>query len=87
MPSRLDTVGFRVAISAPVLTSEQRIKAVRQEWMRLPQEKPQMAALRSCRDLAADVHFSLSAMQASLDRCLAAPDQPSVPDFSTRPLP
>jgi hypothetical protein len=33
-PSRLSTVGFRVVVSVPVLTSTARVRAIRAEWLR-----------------------------------------------------
>lgn len=79
MPNRLDTVGFRVAISAPVLTSEQRIKAVRQELTRLPSEPIGLTAVESCREVADEVRASLTAMQATLERCLETPERLPAP--------
>ncbi len=87
MPNRLDTVGFRVAISAPVLTSERRIRAIRREWRRLPPEPVWPAAVEPCRDLAAEVRSSFAALRASHERCLAGPERLSLPAFPSPPLP
>ena len=81
MPNRLDTVGFRVAISAPMLTSWQRISAIRQEWRRLPPVTSRLAMEEPCRYLAVEVRSSLGAMQARLERCLAGPQRLSLPAF------
>lgn len=72
-PNRLDSVGFRVAISVPVLTTENRVKAIREAWEKLP-EIPVAASANGetgrCYDLAQEVRSSLSVIKASLDQCL-----------------
>ncbi len=36
-PRRLETVGFRLAISAPVVTSKEKLETIQSEWEKLPE--------------------------------------------------
>lgn len=68
--NRLDTVGFRIAISAPVLTSARRINALRDEYERLPVPVTGSPTDSRCHDLALEVRDSLSSVQTDLELCL-----------------
>jgi hypothetical protein len=84
-PNRLDTVGMRVAISAPVVTSEQRLQTLRQAWDALPPTAPAAELIRRCSDLAGEVAASMSALSQRLDRCLDQAEPPSPPAGDPRP--
>ena len=86
--NRLDTVGFRVAISAPMLTSEQRIEAIDQEWESLAGDTgAALAEGERCGALVAEARSALSAMQADLERCLVDTGRQSLSVFPEPPLP
>jgi formylglycine-generating enzyme required for sulfatase activity len=85
--NRLDTVGFRVAISAPVLTSEQRVRALREEWRHLPPASVPPDAAKTCRDLAAEVRALLADLNTSLEPPPAQAEGLSLPAFPPPPLP
>jgi hypothetical protein len=86
MANRLDTVGFRLVISAPVLTSEERVGAIREEWRRSAPNALELAAGEgeARRSLVAEVRSSLADMRASLERCLANLERQVSPAY---PLP
>ena len=87
-PNRLDTVGFRVAISAPVLISEQRMQAIGQEWESLPKEGVSaVGGGESCGGLMAEARSALSTMQADLERCLVNEADQPLSIFPEPPLP
>ena len=72
-PNRLDSVGFRVAISVPVLTTEDRVKAIREAWEKLPEVPVAVASngeAGRCYELAQEVRSSLAVIKGSLDQCL-----------------
>jgi hypothetical protein len=83
--NRLDTVGFRVAISAPVLTSARRIEAIRREPRPLAPGPVSLAAIEACRDLSTEVRSSLADLRAIIERCLASLERPSLPAFPSPP--
>jgi formylglycine-generating enzyme required for sulfatase activity len=90
--NRLDTVGFRVAISAPVLTSERQIERLHAQYAAMP--APTKAPLAAeapatdnqCQVFAGDIRDSLSILQANLQRCLVMTGTLSLPPFP-QPLP
>ncbi|MDH3376672.1 MAG: formylglycine-generating enzyme family protein, partial [Gammaproteobacteria bacterium] len=75
--TRLDTVGFRVAISAPVLTSLRRLEVIQQDWLKRPRESD-ASAVGQCQDTASDTPPSAEQL---LERCKIAMGHLSVPDF------
>ncbi len=85
--NRLDTVGFRVAISAPVLTSDRRIEALRDEHARRKAESETLADGARCGERVLELRSTLSAWQSSLARCLAGGGQLEVPAFPEPPAP
>jgi hypothetical protein len=87
-PNRLDTVGFRLLITAPVLTSEQRFKAIRDEW----EERPLPETLASedalhCRELLDEISASLYNTQSGLEQCLIESGRLTPPAFPLAPPP
>ncbi len=49
-PRRLETVGFRLAISAPVVTSKARLEAIEEEWSKLPSTESALAGTERLED-------------------------------------
>lgn len=87
-PNRLDTVGFRVLITAPVLTSEQRFKQIRDEWedRPLPETVVSEDALH-CQELLTEVGAELHSTKADLEQCLIASGRATPLPFPTPPPP
>lgn len=85
----LDTVGFRVVISAPVLTSEARYRAIREAWNSRQQEDvtgaEPIASGEGCRALALEVRDSLASLRSDLNRCLGGISQTSSAPFPAPP--
>jgi hypothetical protein len=76
--TRLDSVGFRMAISAPVLTSVQRVQVIQKEWAKWPNQAASGAA-GQCRDVDG-APPPLSAGQ-QLERCEVVMGSRPLPDF------
>ncbi len=85
-PNRLDTVGFRVAISAPVLTSELRIKAIDQEWESLAEESV-LVEEGACQAQLSEAQSDLAAAETELERCLVQAGEHALPPFPAAPYP
>jgi len=63
-PTRLDTVGFRLVISAPILTSKQGIQLLREAWQRQPDDASLSAgSAGDCDDSESGVKATLPALQ------------------------
>ncbi|MDH3712975.1 MAG: formylglycine-generating enzyme family protein [Gammaproteobacteria bacterium] len=77
--TRLDTVGFRVAIAAPVLTSVQRVEAIQKEWAKWP--RTEASGARLCRDTAAAATPGAVSARQQLKRCEVVMGQRPLPDF------
>ena len=84
--NHLDSVGFRVSLTVPVLTSERRLNMIRRAWESRPAESAATANNSGlCRDLVDDVRSSLSAIQISLHQCLQAKGTLDLPVFPEAP--
>ncbi|VAX09150.1 hypothetical protein MNBD_GAMMA26-2312 [hydrothermal vent metagenome] len=87
-PTRLETVGFRLVISAPVMTSEQRIKTLAQEWESLPKETAvATGGGDGCSIQVDEVSAALQAREVALDQCLVDAGQLQLLKFPDPPLP
>ncbi|MDH3452164.1 MAG: formylglycine-generating enzyme family protein, partial [Gammaproteobacteria bacterium] len=75
--TRLDTVGFRVAISAPVLTSVRRLQVIRSDWSKQPSE----AAADSVGQCLGTAAAAAPSAAQQLERCKIAMGQLPVPGF------
>jgi len=86
-PTRLETVGFRVAISAPVMTTEQRIKIIAQEWESLPKETMVVTGGEACSAQMDEMGASLQSKEVELEQCLVAAGHFVRLGFPDPPLP
>jgi hypothetical protein len=78
--TRLDTVGFRVAISAPVLTSVQRVQVIQKEWAKWPRAATSGRDLR-CDDATPAVTPGAVPARQQLERCEVVMGRRPLPDF------
>jgi formylglycine-generating enzyme required for sulfatase activity len=79
--NRLDTVGFRVAISAPVLTTASRIDAIRDAFARLPGDSGIAADAQHCLEQALDEPASSRTLRERLRRCMLHAGRTRLPAF------
>lgn len=62
-PNRVMTIGFRVAISAPIITSRGRLEAIKTEWQALPRSQP-LVSTSQPEDTAGDPVQELEALRS-----------------------
>ncbi|MFC1684895.1 SUMF1/EgtB/PvdO family nonheme iron enzyme [Pseudomonadota bacterium] len=88
-PNRLDSVGFRVALSAPVITSEKRFKAIRSAWDdKLDVLVPEVTEdIGQCQEKVEELTTSLSAVEHDLKQCLLESGKLEPPAFPNSPAP
>jgi formylglycine-generating enzyme required for sulfatase activity len=81
--NHLDTVGFRVVLTAPVLTSNQHLNMIRQAWEQQPvKTAPEGEEKSSCQALVEDIHTTLNGIQSSLNQCLKTKEASAEPSVS-----
>jgi hypothetical protein len=88
-PNRLDTVGFRVALSVPVITTEKRFKAIRSAWSeKLDDWEPETHQdIDHCKEELAGVNTTLTDTRRELNQCLVASGKVMPPAFPENPGP
>lgn len=88
-PNRLDTVGFRLALTVPVITSEKRFKAIRSAWSeKLEDWEPKAHEdIEQCRAELAGLETTLFDSRRNLNRCLVASGKKQPPSFPEPPGP
>src|SRR5690606_23103875 len=60
---RVETVGFRLAIAAPVLTSPARLEAMREAWRDLPRSESPLAGTERLADPLEEVDLLIKATE------------------------